>query len=170
MTENSEIDTLVRPRRGVAIGTFFVWLIVVAVGGAMFGGIFESDVRNALKLPPPAAHWATSAPTNQNAPTNEIVSLVRDLQASQQRTAEDVRATLQVLTADQTATKALSDAVAALQAKVDALQRPVPVAKKPAPLAQRKPPAPNPAAETPAEPAQGETETDAPTRLSPQGR
>ena len=127
-------------------------------------------MRNALKLPPPAAHWATSAPTNQNAPTNEIVSLVRDLQASQQRTAEDVRATLQVLTADQAATKALSDAVAALQAKVDALQRPVPVAKKPAPLAQRKPPAPNPAAETPAEPAQGETETDAPTRLSPQAR
>src|SRR5258705_5938013 len=74
MTENSEIDTLVRPRRGVAIGTFFVWLIVVAVGGAMLGGIFESDVRNALKLPPPAAHWATSAPTNQNAPTDASIT------------------------------------------------------------------------------------------------
>lgn len=171
MTENREINMLVRPRRGVAIGTFFIWLIVAAVSGTIFGGIFESDVRNALKLPPPAAHWATSAPTSQNAPTNEIVSLVRDLQASQQRTAEDVRTVLQLQTSEQTATKTLSDAVAALQTKVDALQRPtVPVAKKPAPLVQRKPPAPNPAAETPAEPDQGETETGAPTRVSPQGR
>ena len=73
---------------------------------------------------------------------NEIVELVKTLQALQQRTAGDVQMVLQLLTSEQAATKTLSDAVAAFQAKVDALQRPVvPVAKKPAPVTPRKPPA-----------------------------
>jgi hypothetical protein len=92
---------------------------------------------------------------------NEIVELVKTLQALQQRTAGDVQTVLQLLTSEQAATKTLSDAVAVLQAKVDALQRPVvPVAKKPAPVTPRKPPAaPRPDAASPetdqSEPAPG---------------
>ena len=97
------------------------------------------------------------------------MGLVKDLQASQQRTADDVRTTLQLLTSEQAATQAatktVSDAMAALQAKVDALQRPVvPATKNPAPVAARKPP---PAAARPA-PEQPELEPPgAPARLVP---
>ena len=56
-----------------------------------------------IKLPPASAHWAIT-PTNQNQPTatnlNELVGLVKGLQASQQRTADDVRITLQLLTSN----------------------------------------------------------------------
>src|SRR5467141_2916598 len=91
-------------------------------------GNYGDGVRSILKLPPAPAHWAITQ-TNQNQPTatnlNEVVGLVKDLQASQQRTADEVRMTLQLLTSEQAATQAatktVSDAVAALQAKVDAL-------------------------------------------------
>jgi hypothetical protein len=115
--------------------------------------------------------------TNQNQPTatnlNEVVGLVKDLQASQQRTADDVRTTLQLLTSEQAATQAATktvfDAMAALQAKVDALQRPmVPATKNPTPVAARKPPAaarPSPEA---TEPGQPELEPPgAPAKLVP---
>ena len=99
------------------------------------------------------------------------MGLVKDLQASQQRTADEVRMTLQLLTSEQAATQAatktVSDAVAALQAKVDALQHPVvPATKNPAPVAARKPP---PAAARPApEPEQPELEPPGPpARLVP---
>lgn len=140
MTETSEIGPLARRRRGVAPGTFLIWIILAAVGGAVVWAIYGDGVRSILKLPPASAHWAITQ-TNQNQPTatnlNEVVGLVKDLQASQQRTADEVRMTLQLLTSEQAATQAatktVSDAVAALQAKVDALQRPgVPVVRNPA--------------------------------------
>ena len=148
-----------------------IWIILAA---AVVWAIYGDGVRSILKLPPAPAHWAITQ-TNQNQPTatnlNEVVGLVKDLQASQQRTADEVRMTLQLLTSEQAATQAatktVSDAVAALQAKVDALQRPVvPATKSPAPVAARKPP---PAAARPApEPEQPELEPPGPpARLVP---
>ena len=124
MTETSEIGPR---RRGVAAGTFLIWITLAAVGGAIVWGIYGNNVHSILKLPPAGApaHWV-STQTNQNQSmminVDEIVGLVKDLQVSQQRTADDVRTVLQLLTSEQAATKTLSDAVAALQATVDALQ------------------------------------------------
>jgi hypothetical protein len=173
MTETSEIGPLARRRRGVAPGTFLIWIILAAVGGAVVWAIYGDGVRSILKLPPASAHWAITQ-TNQNQPTatnlNELVGLVKDLQASQQRTADDVRTTLQLLTSEQAATQAatktVSDAMAALQAKVDALQRPVvPATKNPAPVAARKPPAAARPAPESTEPEQ--PELDRPLALRP---
>ena len=174
MTETSEIGPIARRRRGVSPGTFLIWIILAAIGGAVVWAIYGDGVRSILKLPPASAHWAITQ-TIKNQPTatnlNEVVGLVKDLQASQQRTADEVRMTLQLLTSEQAATQAatktVSDAVAALQAKVDALQRPVvPATKNPAPVAARKPP---PAAARPApEPEQPELEPPGPpARLVP---
>jgi len=150
----------------VAPGTFLIWIILAAVGGGVVWAIYGDGVRSILELPPASAHWAITQ-TNQNQPTatnlNELVGLVKDLQASQQRTADDVRTTLQLLTSEQAATQAatktVSDAMAALQAKVDALQRPVvPATKNPAPVAARKPPAAARPAPESTEPEQPELE------------
>src|SRR5260370_35755749 len=112
--------------------------------------MYGNDIRSVLKLPPAGApeHWVNTR-TEQNSngiKVDEIVGLVKDLQVSQQHTADDVRTALQLLTAEQAETKTLSDAVAALQAKVDSLQRPVapPPPKKLAPPATRNPRAPSP--------------------------
>jgi hypothetical protein len=147
MTEPSGIGPL-EHRRGVAPGIFLIWIVLAAGAGAIIWGMYGNDVRFILNLPPAGApeHWVSTR-TDQKAKAinaDEIVGLVKDLQASQQRTADDVRAALQLLTSEQAATKTLSDAVAALQAKVDALQRPAaPVGpKKLAPPARRKPPVP----------------------------
>jgi len=127
MTETSEIGPPFKRRRGVALGSFFIWITLAAVGGAIVWGIYGNNIRSILKLPPAGApaHWV-STQTNQNQSmminADEIVGLVKDLQVSQQRTADDVRTVLQLLTSEQAATKTLSDAVAALQATVDALQ------------------------------------------------
>jgi hypothetical protein len=175
MTETSEIGPR---RRGVAAGTFLIWITLAAVGGAIVWGIYGNDVRSILKLPPAGvpAHWV-STQTNQNQSmminADEIVGLVKDLQVSQQRTADDVRTALQLLTSEQAATQAatktLSDAVAALQAKVDALQRPaVPVVRKPAAPAERKS-APRPAIANP-EQDQPEPAPVGPTSIRPEGR
>ncbi len=151
---------------------FFICIILAGAGGAIGWEIYGNDVRSRLgivhrdtgRAAPPTA----SARINQSATgvtANEIVGLIKDLQALEQRTATDVQTALQLLTSEQAATKTLSDAVAALQVKVDALQRPVvPVVKKPPSVAPRKPPAvarpdaANPETEQP-EPAPG-----APTR------
>jgi hypothetical protein len=175
MTEPSGIGLLER-RRGVAPEIFLIWIILAAVGGAIAWGMYGNNVRSILELSPagPPAPWV-STQTNQTQSTiisaNEIVGLVKDLQASQQRTADDVRTALQLLTSEQAATKSLSDAVAALQAKVDAIQRPVmPVAKKSAPSsAPRKPSAPPPPSASPVQ-DQPEPEPSAPTgSVRPEG-
>ncbi len=172
MTETSEIGPLARRRRGVAPGTFLIWIILAAGGGAVVWAIYGDGVRSILKLPPASAHWAITQ-TNQNQPTatnlNELVGLVKDLQASQQRAADDVRTTLQLLTSEQAATQTVSDAMAALQAKVDALQRPVvPATKNPAPVAARKPPAAARPAPESTEPEQPQLDPPgAPARLVP---
>jgi hypothetical protein len=124
MTEPSGIGPLEHGRRA-APGSFLIWIILVAVGGAITWGMYGNDVRSILKIPPAGApEHRVSTRTDQKSTAinaDEIVGLVKDLQASQQRTADDVRTALQFLTSEQAATKTLSNAVAALQAKVDAL-------------------------------------------------
>jgi hypothetical protein len=166
-------NLILRQRRGVSRGTFLTFLICIILagaGGAIALEIYGNDVRSRLGIIHPetgeAAPSTARAPTNQSPAgtnANEIVELVKTLQALQQRTAGDVQTVLQLLTSEQAAT--LSDAVAALEAKVDALQRPVvPVAKKPAPVTPRKPPAaPRPGAASP-ETDQPEPASGAPTR------
>jgi hypothetical protein len=168
---DAQDNLILRQRRGISRGTFLTFLICIILagaGGAIAWEIYGNDVRSRLGIIHPetgeAAPSTARAPTNQSPAgmnANEIVELVKTLQALQQRTAGDVQTVLQLLTSEQAATKTLSDAVAVLQAKVDALQRPVvPVAKKPAPVTPRKPPAaPRPDAASPetdqSEPAPG---------------
>jgi hypothetical protein len=170
-------NLILRQRGGVSRGTFLTFLICIILagaGGAIAWEIYGNDVRSRLGIIPRETGEAASpstarAPTNQSPAgmnANEIVELVKNLQALQQRTAVDVQRVIQLLTSEQAATKTLSDAVAALQAKVDTLQRPVvvPVAKKPAPVTPRKPPAaPRPDAASP-ETGQPEPAPGAPTR------
>ena len=172
MAEIPEYPSLAQHRRGVSPGTFLIWIILAAVGGTVVWAIFGDRVRSTLKLPPASAHWTISQP-NQPTATNlsELVELVKDLQAAQKRTADEVRMNLQLLTSEQAATqaatKSVSDAVAALQSKVGELQlSAVTAAKNLAPVAPRKPPA---AARPMAEPAQQELEPPpgAPTRIVP---
>jgi hypothetical protein len=174
MTETSDIGSLVKHRRGVAPGTLLLWIVLAAVGGAIVWGIYGNDVRSALRLPPAGAptHWVgtQNSPSPPTTNLNEVVGLVKDLQASQERTANDVRTALQLLTSEQAATRTLSDAVAALQAKVDTLQRPVaPAVKPPAPVAARKPPAAARPAPDTTEPEQPDLEPPpgAPAKLLP---
>jgi hypothetical protein len=145
-------NPLLKPRRGISRGillSFFICMILAGAGGAIGWEIYGNDVRSRLGIGPRdtgrAAPPTASAPINQSAAgvtANEIAGLIKDLQALEQRTANDVQTALQLLTSEQAATKTLSDAVAALQAKVDSLQRPVvPVVKKPPSVAPRKPPA-----------------------------
>src|ERR1035437_3030846 len=174
MTKSSGIGPLANRRRGVAPGTFLLWMILTAAGGAIAWDIYGNDVRSRLGIPPQGgAAPSARTPTNENhslaTNANEIVGLVKDLQASEQRTASDVQTALQLLTSEQAATKTLSDAVAELQAKVDALQRPaVPAVKKPAPAAPRKPPAAQRPATANPEPDQPEPAPGAPTSIRPE--
>ncbi len=126
MTEPSGIGPL-EHRRGVAPGIILIWIVLAAVAGAIIWGMYGNGVRFILKIPPAGApeHWVTRTDQKGVAVSaDEIVGMLKDLQTSQQRTTEDVRTALQLLTSEQAATKTLSDAMAALQAKVDALQRP----------------------------------------------
>ena len=67
MTETSEIGPPFKRRRGVALGSFFIWITLAAVGGAIVWGIYGNNIRSILKLPPAGApaHWV-STQTNQN--------------------------------------------------------------------------------------------------------
>jgi hypothetical protein len=171
MAEIQDFPSLAKRRRGVAPGTFLIWILLAAVGGAVMWAIFGNDVRSTLRLPPASAHWAVS---NQNQTTatnlNELMAMVKDLQAAQTRAADEVRLNLQLLTSEQAATQAatkiVSDAVTALQVRVGELQSSTATAAKIAPAAPRKPPV---AARPAAEPAQPDLEPPpgAPTRIVP---
>ena len=146
MTETG-IGPLGKPRRGIGVGTFLIWMVLAAAAGAVGWQIYGSEVRARLGINQRQKEAAVISRPDANPPAasniNELTALVRDLQAVEQRNAEDIKTALQLLIAEQAATKTLSDSVALLQAKVDALQRPppTPVAKKPpAASVARKPP------------------------------
>jgi hypothetical protein len=172
---SSDIGPLKAPRRGISLGAFLLWIILAGIGGAIAWGIYGNEVRSRLGFLPDATSPAAAPPlaaapppASSGTPANaEIVALLRDLQATQRRTADQLETALELLTSEQATSKATADAMAALSAKVDTLQRPtVTVAKKPPPAALRNPPAvPRPPAANP-EPSAPEP-SDAPTSLRP---
>jgi hypothetical protein len=140
-----DIGLLGKPRRGVPIGTFLVWILIAAAAGAVGWEIYGSVVRARLGIGQDQKPSSPSAPVA--APTNDdLVAAVNDVQASQKRIADRLEAALVLLNAEQASSKTTADNLAALSAKVDALQHPPPApaaaAKRPA--AVRPPPAPRP--------------------------
>jgi hypothetical protein len=175
MTELPEIGPLGRARRGVSIGALLISIIVAGAGGAVAWDIYGGEVRSRLGMLREGAPSASASESAPETPANgDVVAMVKDLQASQKRTADQLEAALQMLTSEQAASRTMADAVAALGAKVDALQRPAaapPAAKRPAspPLAavappRRPPPAARPLAPSPSpDPDQPEPAPGAPT-------
>ena len=163
------IGPLNRPRRGVSIGSLLLWVILAGAGGAIAWDVYGNEVRSRFGIArdgrstpvalPPANSNSVTTPAN-----DEIVALVKDLQASQKHTADRLETALQLLTSEQATSKTTADALAALIAKVDGLQGPtvVSAAKMPAPIAPRKPPAAQRPAALNLEPRPG-----APTPLRP---
>ena len=165
MTETPPIAPIKRRRRGVAPGRVLLWMFVAACAGAIGWGVFGNTIRAALNLPPPGTpHWTTSSSSVTQGPsTSEILGIVKDLQTSQQRTADDVRTAIQLLTVEQDTIKALADAVAVLQLKVDALQQrsvgpvPIPAARRPSVPTPARRPAPPTQLTPSSEPDQAES-------------
>jgi hypothetical protein len=139
----TDIGPLGRPRRGVPIGTFLVWLLIAAAAGAVGWGIYGKVVRSQLGIgrdqAPIGPIPSVAAPTN-----NDLDAAMKDVQISQKSIAYQLEAGLVLLNAQQASSKAIADSLAALSAKVDALQHPPPApasaAKRPA--VTRPPPAP----------------------------
>lgn len=142
---NSDIGPLNAPRRGISISAFLLSIILAGISGGIAWGVYGNQVRSKLGILPDATPAAAALPAASSGTANdEMVALLRDLQASQKHTADQLETALQLLTSEQAASRATGDAVAALSAKVDKvqLQRPtVTVAKKPAPAALPKAPA-----------------------------
>ena len=143
---NSNIGPLKAPRRGISISAFLLSIILAGIGGGIAWGVYGNEVRSRLGILPDATPTAAALPSASSGTSanDEMVALLRDLQASQKHTADQLETALQLLTSEQASSKAMDDAVAALSAKIDKLQlqRPmVTVAKKPAPAALPKPPA-----------------------------
>ena len=141
---NSDIGPLNAPRRGISISAFLLSIILAGISGGIAGGVYGNEVRSKLGILPDATPTAAALPSDGTSANDEMVALLRDLQASQKHAADQLEAALQLLTSEQASSKAMDDAVAALSAKIDKLQlqRPmVTVAKKPAPAALPKPPA-----------------------------
>ena len=144
MTELPEIGPLGKARRGVSIGALLVWMIVAGAGGAVAWDFYGNEVRSRLGMLRDDTQTASASESVPETPANgEIAALVKDLQAAQKRTADQLETALQLLNSEQAASKSMADAVAALGAKVDGLQRPPATA---APAAKRPPPAPAPLA------------------------
>jgi hypothetical protein len=165
---SSDIGPLKASRRGISIGTFLLWIILSGIGGGIAWGVYGNEVRSRLGVLPEAMLPSSApVPTTSGTPVNdETVALLKDLQASQKNTADQLETALQLLISAQATSKAAADSMAALSAKIDRLQRPaVTVAKKAAPAALLKPPAIAPVGVTPV-PAEPEPEpSEAPTSL-----
>ena len=141
----SESPLLAGRRWGVGLGTALILMLLAGAGGAVTWGFYRNDVLTRLgfdleRATAPLASAPTSVPD-----LSAMFGLMKDLQASHQRMAEQLEAALQLLTAEQTSSIATAAALAALGAKLDTFQRPaVPVVKKPPPGAPRKPVTPKP--------------------------
>jgi hypothetical protein len=161
----------------VAIGTLLISMVIAGAGGAVAWDIYGNEVRSRLGMfseAAPSVSTSESRPMPESPANGEMVALVKDLQVSQKRTADQLEMALQLLNSEQAASKTMADSLAALGAKVDALARPAPApaakrpAPPPAPLAAVAPPRrPPPAAPRPLvpnpEPDEPDTAPGAPT-------
>lgn len=140
MTDH-DIGPLGRPRRGVAIGTFLIWMIISGAAGAAAWGFYGNDVRTRLGIAIPRAEPAMSGPPAEKASDDDRTVALRELAAAQKHTADQLEAAIVLLNAQQAASKSISDSLATLGAKVDTLQHPPsPTPKPPTVTASRKPP------------------------------
>jgi hypothetical protein len=143
MTEQ-EFGPLVEGRRGARLGVVLVLMLLAAASGAVAWNFYGDELRSRLGISreEEAPRFSANEIPSATPPNDQALALIRDLQASEKRTSDQLDTALQVLISLQTTSKALSDAVAGLSAKVDALQRPAaPVARRQAPVVSRKPPA-----------------------------
>jgi hypothetical protein len=125
-----EIGPLDRRRRGVSIGAFLVWMLIAAAAGAVGWGIYGNDVRSQLGFGQDQSPASQSASVATAPANDDLVAAVKDLQASEKLTADQLEAALVLLNAQQASSKTLAYSLAALSAKVDALERPpAPAAK-----------------------------------------
>jgi hypothetical protein len=142
MTEQ-EFGPLVEGRRGARLGVVLVLMLLAAASGAVAWNFYGDELRSRLGISreEEAPRFSANEIPSATPPDDQALALIRDLQASEKRTSDQLDTALQVLISLQTTSKALSDAVAGLSAKVDALQRPAaPVARRQAPVVSRKPP------------------------------
>jgi hypothetical protein len=142
MTEQ-EFGPLVEGRRGARLGVVLVLMLLAAASGAVAWNFYGDELRSRLGISreEEAPRFSANEIPSATPPNDQALALIRDLQASERRTSDQLDTALQVLISLQTTSKALSDAVAGLTAKVDALQRPAaPVARRQAPVVSRKPP------------------------------
>ena len=144
---DSEVDLLVGRRKGLGLGTTVILVILAGAGGALAWHIYGNELLSTLGISreEEVPKFSTKEFTPPGPVNGEIVVLVRDLQASQKRIADQLESALQLLNAEQAASKNLTDAVAALNVKLDAFQRPpmpavnIPAIRRPTPIAPRKP-------------------------------
>ena len=109
MTNQTQFDSPPRPRRGLSA----LFLLLGVVLGA--GGVFV--LWGPLAYPPPPA------PPPQASVSNETTEAIRNLEAGQQKTADQLQAIQQTLASDQAQMKQLSDEVAAVSDKLEALRQ-----------------------------------------------
>ena len=142
MTEQ-EFGLLVEGRRGARPVVVVILMLLAAASGAVAWNFYGDELRSRLGISreEEAPRFSANEIPSATPPNDQALALIRDLQASEKRTSDQLDTALQVLISLQTTSKALSDAVAGLTAKVDALQRPAaPVARRQAPVVSRKPP------------------------------
>ena len=94
----ADIGPLGRPRRGVPIGTFLVWLLIAAAAGAIgwetFGNVGRFQLGISRDQAPPGPIPSVAAPTN-----NDLDAAVKDMQTSQKGIARQLEAALVLLNA-----------------------------------------------------------------------
>jgi hypothetical protein len=106
-----EIGPLDRPRRGVSIGAFVVWMVIAAAAGAVGWEIYGNEVRSQLgfgQTPSSPSVPVAMAPANE-----DLVAAVKDLRASEKLTADQLEAALVLLNAQQASSKTLAYSLAA---------------------------------------------------------
>ena len=109
MTNRTQFDSPPRPRRGLS-ALFLLLGVVLGAGGVV-------ALWGPLAYPPPPA------PPPQASVSNETTEAIRNLEAGQQKTADQLQAIQQTLASDQVQMKQLSDEVAAVSDKLEALRQ-----------------------------------------------
>jgi hypothetical protein len=120
-----EIGPLARRRRGVSIGAFLVWMLIAAAAGAVAWGTYGNDGRSQLGFGQDQTPSSPSAYVATASANDDLVAAVKDLQASEKLTADQLEAALVLLNAQQASSKTLASSLAALSAKIANPARPV---------------------------------------------
>ena len=141
MTEQ-EFGPLVEGRRGARLGVVLVLMLLAAASGAVAWNFYGDELRSRLGISreEEAPRFSANEIPSATPPDDQALALIRDLQASEKRTSDQLDTALQVLISLQTTSKALSDAVAGLSAcrPEKSRRRRKPIRRRP--VAKRRPP------------------------------